>query len=111
MKNISLYITEKLHIDKEVKATKPDLSNVRAPFIGPERKDFEKMRDYHAKGSKPERLVNSIKDNEKLARRFAVAVNMKWDAAIDEFGKALVDRGVYRQEEVDKYIEVHYAKN
>lgn len=69
------------------------------------------MRDYHARHSKPERLVNSIKDNEKLVRRFAVAVNMKWDEAIDEFGKALVDRGIYKQEEVDKYIEVHYAKN
>lgn len=69
------------------------------------------MRDYHARYSKPERLVNSIKDNEKLVRRFAVAVNMKWDEAIDEFGKALVDRGIYKQEEVDKYIEVHYAKN
>ena len=69
------------------------------------------MRDYHVRHSKPERLVNSIKDNEKLVRRFAVAVNMKWDEAIDEFGKALVDRGIYKQEEVDKYIEVHYAKN
>ena len=69
------------------------------------------MRDYHIRHSKPERLVNSIKDNEKLVRRFAVAVNMKWDEAIDEFGKALVDRGIYKQEEVDKYIEVHYAKN
>ena len=36
---------------------------------------------------------------------------MKWDEGIDEFGKALVDRGIYKQEEVDKYIEVHYAKN
>ena len=55
------------------------------------------MRDYHTRHSKPERLVNSIKDNEKLVRRFAVAVNMKWDEAIDEFGKALADRGIYKQ--------------
>ena len=111
MKKISLYINEKLHIDKEVKDTKPDLSNIKPPFIRPESKDIEKMNDYHNRHSKPERLVNSIKNNEKLVRRFAVAVNMKWDEAIDEFGKALVNRGIYKQEEVDKYIEVHYAKN
>ena len=111
MKKISLYINEKLHIAKEVKTIKTDLSNVKAPFIYPDSKAFEIMRDYHTRHSKPERLVNSIKDNEKLVRRFAVAVNMKWDEAIDEFGKALVDRGIYKQEEVDKYIEVHYAKN
>ena len=41
MKKISLYITEKLHIDKEVKTIKPDLSNVKAPFIYPESKACE----------------------------------------------------------------------
>ena len=107
MKNISLYITEKLHIDKEVKTTKPDLSNVRAPWFGPSQLDYDKMKAYRNKGSKPERLVATIKDKEKLGRRFAAAVDLLWDDAINVFGKALVDRGLYKQEQIDKYIEVH----
>lgn len=108
MKKISLYISEKLCINKDVDPTKAvDLSKVRAPYIYPDHTDIMKMKDYKAKGSKPERLIATIKDNNKLARRFATAVNMGWDDAIIKFGDALVARGVYKQEEVDKYIEVH----
>ena len=106
MKQLSIYINEKLHIDKSVKTA--DLSNIKCPNIFPENSDIRKMSDYHNKGSKPSRLVATIKDNEKLKRRFAVAVKMGWNEAIDEFGKALVDRNIYSQEEVDKFIEIHY---
>ena len=107
MKNLIKYISEKLVIDKEIKVEKPvekDFSNVRDISFWPEGIDIQKMNDYHAKGSKPERLVNSIKDNEKLGRRFAVAVKMGWQEAIEKFGKALVDRKCYTQDEIDKYI-------
>lgn len=106
MKDINLYISEKLHIDKSVDS-KTDLSNVKSPQIFPKPEDFRKMQEYKSKGSKPERLVATIKDGEKLKRRFAIAVEMNWREAISEFGNALVNRGIYKQEQVDKFIEVH----
>lgn len=109
-RDISLddYISEKLHLNKDIDVQRGDsLENVRAPYIYPEPKDREKMRYYHGKGSKPQTLVNTIKDGDKLRRRFAVAVDMKWTEAIEKFGDALVNRGIYKREEVDKYIQVH----
>lgn len=103
MINLFNYIMEKLHLDKgtEIK----DFTGVKDIRISwPEPKDYQKMRDYKAKGSKPERLVNSIKDRGKLERRFRVAIEMKWQDAITVFGDALVDRNYFSRDEVDKYI-------
>lgn len=104
------YLIEKLHLDKDIEVQeKPNDSsaNVRAPWIGVMQKDYDKMNEYHRKGSKPQVLVNTIKDSEKLKRRFAVAVSMKWQEAIEKFGDALVNRGIFNRAEVDKYIQVH----
>ena len=102
------FISEKLHLNKDIDVQHGDsLSNVKAPYIYPEPRDRQKMLEYKNKGSKPQTLVNTIKDTQKLKRRFAVAVDMKWGEAIEKFGDALVTRGVYKREEVDKFIEVH----
>lgn len=102
MKNFNEYLIEKLVIDSDVKVTaKP---NVRPPRIFPQKTDMDKMDYYYQKGSKPSRLVATIKDPEKLKRRFAVACHMKWNEAIREFGNALVARKIYTREEVDAYI-------
>lgn len=104
MKNFNEYLIEKLVIDSDVKVS--DKPKVKAPWIdASQRADIDKMNYYHNKGSKPLRLVNSIKDDGKLKRRFGVAVRMKWNEAIREFGKALVSRGIFSQEQVDAYIE------
>lgn len=109
-RDISLddYISEKLHLNKDIDVQPGvPLTNVKAPHIYPEPRDYAKMDEYHRKGSKPQTLVNTIKDAGKLKRRFAVAVEMKWTDAINKFADGLVARGVYKREEVDKYIEEH----
>ena len=63
-----------------------------------------KMEAYYEKGSKPERLVKSIKDESKLFNRWFVAVKMEWAEAIQEFGKALEERGIFTLPELHAYI-------
>lgn len=105
MKNLYDFIFEKLILSRDVQVTKKP--SVRAPWINVMRTDTEKMNEYRRKGSKPSRLVSTIKDSEKLKRRFAVACNMKWNEAVNEFGKALVSRKIFTQEQVDAYIDTH----
>ena len=50
-----------------------------------ERSDFDKMRSYRDKGSNPERLVNSIKDHQKLIARWGVAIMIGWTEAAEVF--------------------------
>jgi hypothetical protein len=50
-----------------------------------ERSDFDKMRSYRQKGSNPERLVNSIKDHQKLIARWGVAIMIGWTEAAEVF--------------------------
>lgn len=54
-----------------------------------ERSDFDKMRNYRAKGSDPERLVNSIKDHQKLIARWGVAIMIGWTEAAEVFEKKI----------------------
>ena len=113
MKHIFNYITEKLHLTKDAcSQPKPAPQSVRRIYFYPSKHDIDKM-DYYknqsrgGKGSNPKTLVNSIKSNEKLGNRFAVAVHMGWTEAIKEFGDALVSRGCYTREEIDAYIDAH----
>ena len=77
----------------------------------PVRADYDKMHDYFSKGSKPIRLVNSIKDRSKLERRFSVAIEMGWDDAINEFGKALIEREKYDENSIIAYIYKRFKGN
>lgn len=115
MKHIFNYITEKLHLTKDSCAQEPPKPVKRIYFM-PNGRDIEKMRYYkynshNGKGSNPQTLVNSIKNNTKLGNRFAVAVDLSWDEAITAFGDALVDRGCYTREEIDAYIKRHYIES
>lgn len=106
------FLIEKLHLDSDIEkqeAPKDEpTKRLREMWDAtPERQDVEKMDYYHNKGSKPERLVATIKDRNKLLRRFGQAVRMKWTAAVKVFGQAIVDRGYYTREEVDNYIAKH----
>ena len=105
MKNLIKYLTEKLHLDSDIKISDTPTKKVDAPYIYPEAIDINKMNGYRAKGSKPERLIATIKDNGKLKRRFAAAVRLDWRDAVNKFGDALVNRGIYSREQVDAYIE------
>lgn len=96
-------LSEKLHLDKSTDE-QPDLDNVKNIYIPTEPRDWDKMKEYKSKGSKPLTLVHTIKTRDKLLRRFAVAVKMGWGDAINTFADAIVDRGYYKREELDKYI-------
>ena len=70
-----------------------------------------KMEGYMRKGSKPARLVNDIKDNNKLVNRWFCAVELEWDEAIQEFGKAIENRGLATLNELHGYILYQYSRN
>lgn len=68
----------------------------------------KKMQEYHDKGSKPYILINSIKHPDKLVIRFTMGVLMGWDACIDPFKQAIIDRGIASADEIDKFILTLY---
>jgi len=109
MKNFGQYILEKLKIDKNIeKQVEDPFATVKDIFLPPVQKsDRDKMTIYYNKGSKPTTLVNTIKDREKLLRRFRVALEMSWETAIRAFANGIVSRGYYTRDEINKYI----AKN
>jgi len=111
MKHLNIFLTEKLTLNKtsQADATLLDLAKdkkfiddlkakniniLSIPYPTPSEgwRDETKMQEYFKKGSKPTVLVNSIKDNKKLLRRFAIAVKMKWDECIEVFGDTIIER-------------------
>ncbi len=126
MINIGEYILEKLKISRDSKmkiedaplldkALDPEyvkkVANAKDVNIYAESSDYVKMKAYYNKGSKPQRLVNSIKDAAKLVHRFAVAIDMKWEEAINVFGQAIIDRNIWSEPEVVKYLAKRYKKD
>jgi len=122
MINLSEFILEKFKITKDIDVSHYTLiekaedeeyiKTIKGRSLWPadEWKDREKMQAYHDKGSKPSRLISTIKDNDKLFRRFCAAVRMKWEDAINDFGQALIDRNIYKEEDIIKYISSYYKK-
>lgn len=118
MINLVDFLVEKLTINKDTQiedtthVTKPTSNGgtvkiPRIPYAQPA--DIKKMKMYHDKNSKPLTLVHTIKDKEKLLRRFGVAVDMDWKEAIRVFGNEIVLRGYFTREEIDAFI-ARYAK-
>lgn len=70
----------------------------------------EKMKAYHDKGSKPERLVATIKNQEKMIKRWVAAMDMEWEEAADVFKQAIIDRGYYTKDELEAFIIVYKVK-
>lgn len=119
MLNISQFILEKLHLSKDIQVSASLISKAENVDVNKAYKykyswswalgkDMQKMRDYKAKGSKPERLVATIKDNDKLERRFIASIDLRWEDAIDVFGQALIDRNIHPEEDVLIYIKRNY---
>lgn len=73
-------------------------------------KHKEKMEGYYKKGSKPERLVASIKNQEKLIKRWDAAMNIEWDDAVEVFKNEIIKRGYYTEENLFAYIVVFKLK-
>ena len=55
-------------------------------------------------------MVNSIKDRNKLVRRWIIYVVLGWEEAYQVFRNEIVNRGYYTEDELDKYILDRYNK-
>lgn len=68
-------------------------------------KHIAKMKAYFNKRSDPERLVKSIKDNNKLVARWIAAIKIGWEDAISVFGSEVEERKLLTHVEVVAYTE------
>lgn len=64
----------------------------------PDSSDIKKMKEYYNKASNPERLAASIKDKDKLIRRYGAAVLLGWKEAQSAFARELENRGALTNE-------------
>ena len=122
MKNIKNFILEKLKITKDTKINDNtglrDLSSVHVTHglaidmmfrsQSDEDKHFKKMEEYKKKGSKPERLLNSIKDKIKLMYRWYIAIKIDWLECAKVFRQGIIDRGYYNGDELDAFVMHKY---
>ena len=69
----------------------------------PDAADFKKMKEYYNKASNPERLAASIKDKDKLIKRYGAAVVLGWKEAQSAFARELRSRGIMDEEARLKY--------
>jgi hypothetical protein len=65
--------------------------------------DIKKMKGYYNGSSKPDRLIATIKDDDKLIRRYGAAVMIGWDEAVQAFANAIKDRGLMTDDELGEY--------
>lgn len=122
MKQFIDYITEKLKINHSSKVNDNsglrDLSSITVPqellrdmttkTPSEENAHYNKMEAYKKKGSKPIRLLNSIKDRKKLVYRWYVAIVLNWLECAKVFKQGIIDRGYYNEDELDAYILKRY---
>jgi len=72
-------------------------------------KHIQKMKDYFNKRSDPERLVKSIKDDDKLVARWIAAMKIDWPEAISCFAYEIAERKLLTKAEVVAYSEKYKA--
>ena len=122
MKNIKNFILEKLKINHNTKINNSDdglrdLSSVSIPNAlhqdlyatpGRESGHYKKMEAYQNKGSKPQRLLQDIKDKKKLLFRWRAAIELNWIECAKVFRQGIIDRGYYTGDELDAYILKKY---
>ena len=65
---------------------------------------LNKMKGYMDKGSKPERLVATIKNKEKLIKRWDCAMILGWLDAANVFKEEIIKRRYYDNDELMAYI-------
>ena len=126
MKNLIDYIIEGLKItsqskvnqkDKKTEALKNiDTSNVsrsiRMSYRTPAQEEthYNKMEAYKSKGSNPQRLLNSIKDEHKLVMRWKVAISIDWIECAVAFRDEIVKRGYFSEDELDAWALNQYNR-
>ena len=119
MKSIIDFINEKLIIKKSSKQLR-NLDNIK-PYgkiweylckltDSEKEKHFIKMKAYLNKGSKPQRLANSIKDIQKLIARWYVAILIEWVECALVFRDEIINRGYTTEDELDAFVLQQYTK-
>ena len=127
MKNLKEYIIEKIIINKDIvidddkritdinelkKIIPRNVSDICLKLTpGELDKHYNKMLEYKKKGSKPERLVNSIKDKKKLMIRWRMCIELKWKQAFVIFRDAIIDRGYFNINELNAFLIRAYDEN
>ena len=123
MKDLNKYLIEGLKVNSKSKVnnnknlrdvSSASISDVSSQicFKSPaeEAGHYNKMDMYFKKGSKPERLANSIKDKKKLMVRWYIAVTMGWTDCAVTFRQHIVDRGYANEDQLDNYVLTRYKK-
>lgn len=98
--------------EKEKKAAEKfasDVQNADTSKYKTDEKHIAKMKAYFNKRSDPERLVKSIKDDNKLVARWIAAIKIGWEEAISVFGYAITDRKLLTKAEIVAYTEKYKA--
>lgn len=72
-------------------------------------KHIAKMKAYFNKHSDPERLVKSIKDNNKLVARWIAAIKINWPEAVSVFGYEIEHKKLLTKAEIVAYSEKYKA--
>ena len=101
---------EDAKIKKEAAEFAEKVANTDTSKYEPKASDIAKMKGYMEKGSKPERLVNSIKDNDKLVRRWLAAKLLGWTEADGEFSYYIKYRHVLDEVELAAYSQKYTKK-
>lgn len=93
---------------KEAKAAEEFAQKVKeadTTKFGTNDKHINKMKAYFNKRSDPERLVKSIKDNDKLVARWIAAMKIDWPEAASVFGYEVENRKILDKAEIVAYTE------
>ena len=124
MINLSNYILEKFklnskNVEHEVKDNELNFHEVDIPHkleldltyktAGDEQTHSNKMKAYHDKGSNPDRLVQSIKNEEKLLKRWLLTIKFDWEKAFIVFRDAIIKRGYFTKDELYSYIKKNFV--
>ena len=134
MYNLKDFIIEKLHVNKDMKSNKKkeysdeDIKDLLSKYTRndipsslkndmffktpqSEWTNMEKMRAYYKKGSKPERLVATIKNREKMIKRWIAAMDLEWEEAADVFKDEIIKRGYYTEQDLFIFVLIMIVKS
>lgn len=101
------YRDEYIKKDKEAQiakiiAHKKAVEAVDTSKWAPDAANVVKMKGYYAKGSDPARIAKACGD-DKLIKRFLIAIGMKWDKAVKEFRWEIKSRKLLTDAEIEAY--------
>lgn len=83
-------------------AYKKEVENADTTKWVPDATNIVKMKGYYAKGSDPARIAKACGD-DKLIKRFLIAIGMKWDKAVREFRWEIKSRKLLTDAEIEAY--------